>query len=437
MKQTLKFLFSTLFLLAIGATAKAAVGDALTAVSEISNTKCYTISTTRGKLVINTAGTAAVSSHSGDGGTVNSSASTDDAYGQWALLTFNGQSYYLFNVGLKKFLCADNSLSNDYKTAITIEDHGTPSGNYIFKLIGNSNWMNNNNSGGVYFDSHKDEDAGNRVQIAEAGDFDPTYFDTKYTITYNYKINDETVFSESLGTYPGQTFPFPTKPSYVENSTPEGTITASCNGQTYDIECTTSLPFKFYLEGTEWGSILYWNFLKLNGKYASYDPDNYPNFCPISTTNDEAKKENNAFAFIGDPYNGFRIVNRYAGEDYTLSNTNDPWDGNTGGNTYAFMKQRSSLTLGTAQGNDVERFFVSKVSATTFYLRIKTYDGSAKEFVDMNDRNNGTDHFLSYWTGGNGTGSYVTIEETAFDLAQTTITWNILDDADNIIATET
>ncbi|MDD6783584.1 MAG: hypothetical protein PUD79_03380 [Prevotellaceae bacterium] len=437
MKLTLKFLFSTLLLLVMGATAKAAVGDALTAVSEISNTKCYTISTTRGNLVINTAGTAAASSHKINGTVVNDDASTDEAYGQWALLTFNGQSYYLFNVGLKKFLCADNTLSNDYKTAITIEAHGSQSGNYRFKLIGNSNWLNNNNNGGVYFDSHKGEDDGNRVQIAEAGDFDPTYFNTKYTITYNYKINGETVFSEPFITYLGQTFPTPTKPSYVENSTPGGTITASCNGQTYDIECTTSLPFKFYPEGTAWGSISYWNFLKLHGLYASYDPDNYPNFCPISSTNEEAKKENNAFAFIGDPYNGFRIVNRYAGENYTLSNTNNPWDGNEGGSTYAFMKERNSLTLGSAQGNDVERFFVSKVNATTFYLQIKTYDGAPKAFVEMNDRNNGTNHFLSYWTGGNGSGSYVTIEETAFDLVQTTITWNILDDSDNIVATET
>ena len=433
MKRTRYFLLCILLSL-IGVTAtKANVGDVITSLDQLSNNKCYTISTKRGKMVMNTAGYAVCSSHTGGGSTVLSAASTKEADGQWVILKLQDKSYYLFNVGKRQFLRPNANFTPELNDANIFEiiSLTSPNGNYLFKIKSGSNYINNNNSGDIVINSYSAEDDGNKISFVEAGDFDGSIFDTEVTLTYNYILDNNSVKKGTKTTFASLEYPLPDIPAYVEASALSGTVQSTDNGNTFDIVCTyNNYPFKFYPEGTAWKSIHYWYDLKINNKYIIFDENTSPDKCSLSNTLTAEQKTDNklTFAFIGDPLNGFRIVNYGKGEDYTLSNSNDPFDGNTGGNTYPTMKLRKSLTVGTAQGNDVERFNVAKVNDQAFYLQMQTYEGATKTNISMNDRG-----YLAYWTDGAGSGSYVTVERVALpDQQKVDLIYNYLKDGEKL-----
>ncbi len=407
MKQTCYLLASVLVAFISAGSAKATAGDVITSLSDLSSSKCYTITTERGRMVANASKTAVCSSLAF--GSATASASTEEADGQWAILSIDGTGYYLFNMGTKRFLksnChfADANLLGD---ALTVQEATSPNGNYKFKITSGSNTLNNDNWGNIVLNGWGTEDAGNLITITEAGDID-SGIGTPLTITYDYYINGQKIYSDNKTAYQALAFPTPTQPGYTEATPPTGTVQASDNGKTFNIEATvlSSFPFKYSAEGTAWKD-LFWYRLKINNKYIVYDESVSTDKCSLSTDAAAAVNDNIAFAFVGnDPYNGFRIVNHAKGENYTLSNSNNPYDGNTGGSTFPTMKERSSLTVGTAKDNDVEKFYVAKATSTAFFVQMNTYDGDEQNtYVRMNDRGS-----LAYWNFGSGTGSYFTVE---------------------------
>ena len=62
--------------------------------------------------------------------------------------------------------------------------------------------MNNNNSGGFLLDSWSTEDAGNRLTIVEAGDFDASILDNLSSITFSVVDgSDNIVTTETIERY--------------------------------------------------------------------------------------------------------------------------------------------------------------------------------------------------------------------------------------------
>ena len=171
MKSKILFLLTSFLMLVLGTgSSYAEVGDVLTTLDQISNSKYYTITAPRGGLVLNSSETGVVSKKKSGGSVDNAEASTEADADKWAILSHDGVSYYLYNVKNKKVLNADGSMSPNLSEALELMLATNPDGNYMFKIKKGDNTLNNNNSGGFLLDSWSTEDAGNRLTIVEAGD---------------------------------------------------------------------------------------------------------------------------------------------------------------------------------------------------------------------------------------------------------------------------
>ena len=141
-----------------------------------------------------------------------------------------------------------------------------------------------------------------------------------------------------------------------------------------------------------------WYYLKLkDSNYTTYVSGATPNVTlPASNAGDRTTQ----WAFFGDPYNGFQLKNRAAGNDLVLGSASAASDGANGGSTYATLQAPESQTY--------ERWFPG----------ISTYYSSTGFFL-----NNGQNHALNqrstanlaYWTGGKDSGSTFRVEAAPSD----------------------
>lgn len=135
-------------------------------------TKCYTIATTvRGAWAVDADGTR-FSTTTVEGLDVDAA----DARQQFAVLSANGEDYYLYSVSAKKFVKRDRTLTVGTPDAIEFVDASSMGEGRV--LVRFRDYANANiNIGGDYqmtIDRWSTIDEGNAVLIAEAGDFDAT-----------------------------------------------------------------------------------------------------------------------------------------------------------------------------------------------------------------------------------------------------------------------
>lgn len=142
-----------------------------------------------------------------------------------------------------------------------------------------------------------------------------------------------------------------------------------------------------------------WYYLKLkNATYVTYSSSGTPNVTlPNSYTMGDANAQ---WAFIGDAYNGFSIVNKAGGNALVLGSASPKNDGNTGANTYA--------TLGSGQA--YEKYFPKSSSQVENGFYLFTSEGYA-----MNQRSTSN---LAYWTGGYDLGSTFSVIEVVDDYSE-------------------
>lgn len=133
------------------------------------------------------------------------------------------------------------------------------------------------------------------------------------TITYNYKYGGEVKSTEELTARIGKAFPEPTTvPDYITYALPEGDVTSEHNGNTFEIECTLSLPFEV---SADYASAKWYNMtIRSNGEkgVAKSAKIPYPNGA-VDIFSDDAK-----WAFMGNPFDGIKVLNKAAGDGYTL-----------------------------------------------------------------------------------------------------------------------
>lgn len=140
-----------------------------------------------------------------------------------------------------------------------------------------------------------------------------------------------------------------------------------------------------------------WYYLKLkNANYPTYVANGTPNVTlPASNAGDRTTQ----WAFFGNPYDGFTLKNRAAGNDLVLGSASPNGDGNNGGATYA--------TLGTSGSQTYEVWYPVYSSNYTngFFLQIS-------EGYALNQR--GTAN-MAFWTGGKDAGSTFVVEAAPSD----------------------
>ncbi|MDY3062538.1 MAG: hypothetical protein SOW56_00695, partial [Bacteroidaceae bacterium] len=309
MKSRFTFLLASFLMILLGtSTSRAEVGDVLTTLDQISNSKCYTITAPRGALVLNANATGVVSLKKTNGTVDNANADTDPEAGKWAILSVDGMKYFFYNVKNKMVLNGDGSMSKNLSSALELMLATNPKGNYVFKVKDGSNTLNNNNNGGFLLDSWSTEDDGNRLTIVEAGDFDASILDNLTDITFNVVDESNNVVATEVikrcimgveipSTYAGFGGVTLTTPSAV------GTAENQVVNTNFTID-ENFFPFKFSNSATKNPS---WYVLKVNRTPARYCKSTDNN---ITLSNDEPTEPTpaDAFCFVGSPF-GFKLYN--------------------------------------------------------------------------------------------------------------------------------
>jgi hypothetical protein len=163
--------------------------------------------------------------------------------------------------------------------------------------------------------------------------------------------------------------------------------------QNTTVEFTATLKdtpnFKFTADAT---SPVWYKLKMKNANYPTYVADGTPN---VTLPTTDANNETVQWAFIGNPYAGFTIINRAAGSDLVLGSASAADDGANGGNTY--------VTLAAAGTQTYEKFFAYHSGQLTNGFFLFNAQGHA-----MNQRSTAN---LAYWTGGYDMGSTFVAEE--------------------------
>ena len=212
------------------------------------------------------------------------------------------------------------------------------------------------------------------------------FIDAKTALTYEVYFNNEFVYSTVVnGAKTGAvTIPEGLSRDYVELTADKETITSL--PATVRINATWTAPMKVATPAdTTWYN------LKVSNQPRWISSGNYtPNVYFV----DESEKDSDAslWALTGNPYSGFRFINKTMGPTVVLASASPKGSAKAGGNTYATLLPADNLPAGytsdwtvTISPNDDEGFYICN-----------------PEGFGLNYRADGN---LAYWTGGKDGGS--------------------------------
>lgn len=212
------------------------------------------------------------------------------------------------------------------------------------------------------------------------------FIDAKTALTYEVYFNNEFVYSTVVnGAKTGAvTIPEGLSRDYVELTADKETITSL--PATVRITATWTAPMKVATPAdTTWYN------LKVSNQPRWISSGNYtPNVYFV----DESEKDSDGslWALTGNPYSGFRFINKTTGPTVVLASASPKGSAKAGGNTYATLLPADNLPAGytsdwtvTISPNDDEGFYICN-----------------PEGFGLNYRADGN---LAYWTGGKDGGS--------------------------------
>ncbi len=334
----------------------------------------------------------------------------EEAQKNFAFVQYEG-NVYLYNVWAKKFMMKDGKLSTSLPIdAITYEIQDD--GKYFFKFddthiinLGGSKQLAINDWGSSYWGT---KDEGNLFTINEVEEFDPaealSFLNNSYNITYNVIFDGKTVYTETTKITKGENYPaIAGLPWGVVVTIPDG---APTEDETVELTATIDssvYPFDF---AADYESITTWYYLKFNTDKNCYlHHDAGQDHIDLgSKAVDPNNKDIYTWAFVGNPFDGYKIVNKGAGEGYILSSSTT-MAGDTGAGTWPIMTAEASLP----SGNNTYWIPSASSHATKgFFLAQKGFPANR-----LNDRGK-----LAYWTSGAGTGSTFVATERQSELVE-------------------
>ena len=314
----------------------------------------------------------------------------------WVPTTVNGQTVALKNLGTEKYL-KGTEVSTEYVAstvkALGLGQYNIVSNNITVHANGHSNGSGANGNivswGGAagsasawQFVEQQDPDAVQPIEIT-------------YEFTYNGKVVDgytQTVNTVTGAEYPNITVPFPFG---VSATKPEGAIAVEdAPAKTITIAVEVNLPFAY---AASYDAVANWYYVKNKGEFylSHVEEQGYIALGNDQKTVDAIKKDAFTWAFVGNPFDGFQLVNKAAGNGKVLSSSTTI-DGD-GANTFPVMTKspvaegNNELWVLTASGHQENGFFIAQ-----------------KGFASNRMNNRGSK--LAYWTGGADNGSTFTVE---------------------------
>lgn len=248
---------------------------------------------------------------------------------------------------------------------------------------------------------------------------------TAVTFTYSYIMNDVEMGTESIVGTIDESFPSPTLPAFCSASTPAGTVTASDAGRKISIDVTWNAPVDFStsLENAKW-------YLMTAGR----DNDASPKVLPVmrykegqtyitlkTADKDFSLSSTDQWAFVGNPYEGFKIYNRFNKGRLISSTTMSTEEGQ---NTNPYVSS-DALPSGYTELWDLHvQQKGDSPSMIEGGFSISQHGQPSKKMNRRRYDNDASNQRLAYWTGGADNGSTFTATQT---LPSTLIRYNEFD----------
>ena len=322
------------------------------AMAQIESGKMYRVKDVNTGKYLNAANYAEHPSGTNGGVTVADKADSDDQ-----IFTFeaSGNGYYLKTVNGYYIYCQQWNVDalTSKKSVLTFTDAGN--GNYHIK--NGSNYFKVENVGGTYYPFC---DAPSNLKATWAVE---DVAIPEYTITYNYSYNGNVVKSVEKTAIEGSAYPSCDLNLYAVSyeNVPSGTVSQNEEVTINVIVDAAAYPFEFaatYAEiGNKWYNLIMhsnWNNGGGANKYRTYVGGNNGETLAWGTQRSLTNPGDDYFwAFVGDPINGFNVVNKGAGEGYILSSN---------GTANPLLKEAANLPDGynTTWGIATRKYDVSR-----------------------------------------------------------------------------
>lgn len=283
---------------------------------------------------------------------------------------------------------------------------GTADGNMHLSYWESENTSLSNTASGVLLSFYKVEEIQN-----------PVNFD------YVYRVDGLEIYRQSKTVSEGSVYPdLASAPAFCEATKPEGTVSTDLEGKEVNIDVTWSAPVAFSTspENAKW-------YLMTAGRDNDANPKVLPvmrytegqNYITLKTADkDFSLSSADQWAFVGNPYEGFKIYNRF-NQGRLISSTalTSSNDGNT--NPYVstgelpsgytelwdLQAQQKGGSPSTIDGG----FSISQHGQPSYKMNKRSY------------RNQASDPRLAYWISGADNGSTFTATQT---LPSSLVTYN-------------
>ena len=324
----------------------------MTSITDVANTdasKCYNIYNNRGVWAV-----------ANGADVVNSTTElslaylSTDAKQKFAFIPYN-EKYYLYSVSAGKFAYVDGtklSLTECFTSEVAaspVTFATSTSANYaasspvVVQVNGESFGVSTNYSPDIFKYSPHLEDDGNAAAIYEAGDFDNTsalaQIANTTNVTYHLIYNSTEKGNVTVYALVGADLSLPssldtycmTYKYYSDAECTSEITTVPTDGGNVYVVATWAGPVKFT---TTTSAPEYYN-LNIRSQYLVYD-DEATGDVKLQATS-EPFNPDASWAFIGDPYTGFKIINKTNGADKYLTYTSVVTGGNGGNNNIQFV----------------------------------------------------------------------------------------------------
>lgn len=234
------------------------------------------------------------------------------------------------------------------------------------------------------------------------------------TITYDYQMNEVSMKTEQHIVANGAAFPSLTLPAFCTATKPEGTVSAGDDGDAKVINVTWNGPFNYSstVGDAKWYLMTLAKADNGNLPVVRYNPNN--NYITLEQgDNTFTYAKNDQWAFVGNPFDGFKIYNRALSGGRLISSTT--MSGTTGKTTLPYVSA-DALPDGFTETWDIHNQEWNKNNQTAISggFAISQHGTPANK---MNRRaqsqNNTSDYRMAYWTGGSDNGSTFTVSQAS------------------------
>ena len=236
---------------------------------------------------------------------------------------------------------------------------------------------------------------------------------------YVYRVNGSEIYRQSKTVSEGSVYPdLPAAPAFCAATKPEGTVSADLDGRDVYIDVTWSAPvgFSTSLENAKW-------YLMTAGKDNNVLPvmryKEGQNYITLKTADkDFSLSSADQWAFVGNPYEGFKIYNRF-NKGRLISTTT--MGANTGRNTNPYVSS-DALPDGFTELWDLHVQQVGNNQSTIDGGFSISQHGQPTNKMNKRGYNDQTgDPRLAYWTTGADNGSTFTATQV---LPSSLVTYN-------------